>query len=605
MNIIGKWDGTWELKQAMPKFIVWVLMVPFSWFFVQFMLSISAVLTVWVLTLPFDSFADRDFFEGINSQAEICTEVEVFLWKPDEYSGWWEDSDLWESIKCHNYKSIQEFFNGTDTEPGVKNSVFGVISIYTYAVLGVEWMDTLSSGSIQSIWDLMDLWFKIIFDIIFVIVYCILMVALFLALFSRWVWLWVYTMMSPVFWLLYFFWKTSEWVGDEKKFSVKEFINLALVPVYVSAALSFWLVFLFVTSNWLSSTEEGWLNEDGSFDAWGINFLITWTHSDVEEENSLFAWGGSALWKLIVQIFGIAILWIAVITALRSSETTKQITSPIYDFGKSVWKLAAAAPTYAPIIPQSLGWSVAWFSQMWKTITSWIEQSAIRWGSDAAQRFMPDGWQNSWVELSTSAERALSTIRTQWWDGRNEVSLNAVRAVVQEWGDSRAISNNTRALELIRAYLAQLGIQQEVTQWNATSVANALWAIDDATKNIGGWLFRNPEDALTARSNAAAVDAAITRAATPAAAEPAPAAWSGTVNNITINPSNIWWVTVSWTNVNNIEELRNEIWSENLRVENATRIRELLRWLTESDWTTRRYSDEAVETIISALNLES
>lgn len=46
MNIIGKGEGTWALKQAMPKFIVGILIVPFSWFFVQFLLSISAILTV-------------------------------------------------------------------------------------------------------------------------------------------------------------------------------------------------------------------------------------------------------------------------------------------------------------------------------------------------------------------------------------------------------------------------------------------------------------------------------------------------------------------------------------------------------------------------------
>lgn len=45
MNIIGKGDQ-WELKSALPKFIVGILIVPFSWFFVQFVLSVSAVLTV-------------------------------------------------------------------------------------------------------------------------------------------------------------------------------------------------------------------------------------------------------------------------------------------------------------------------------------------------------------------------------------------------------------------------------------------------------------------------------------------------------------------------------------------------------------------------------
>jgi len=54
-------------------------------------------------------------------------------------------------------------------------------------------------------------------------------------------------MFSPAFGLLYFFEKGKEGVGDgDAKFSITEFISLALVPVYVSAALSFGLVFLFV-----------------------------------------------------------------------------------------------------------------------------------------------------------------------------------------------------------------------------------------------------------------------------------------------------------------------------------------------------------------------
>ena len=56
MNIIWKWGDQYQLKQALPKFIVWVLIVPFSWFLVQFILSISAILTVSALTLPFDTF---------------------------------------------------------------------------------------------------------------------------------------------------------------------------------------------------------------------------------------------------------------------------------------------------------------------------------------------------------------------------------------------------------------------------------------------------------------------------------------------------------------------------------------------------------------------
>ena len=58
MNIIWKGQDKYQLKQALPKFIIWVLIVPFSWFFVQFILSISAILTVSALSLPFNTFQD-------------------------------------------------------------------------------------------------------------------------------------------------------------------------------------------------------------------------------------------------------------------------------------------------------------------------------------------------------------------------------------------------------------------------------------------------------------------------------------------------------------------------------------------------------------------
>jgi hypothetical protein len=72
MNIIGKGEGTWELKQAMPKFIIGVLIVPFSWFFVQFILSLSAILTVGVLTLPYDSFQGNELFDQALENEELA-----------------------------------------------------------------------------------------------------------------------------------------------------------------------------------------------------------------------------------------------------------------------------------------------------------------------------------------------------------------------------------------------------------------------------------------------------------------------------------------------------------------------------------------------------
>lgn len=69
----------------------------------------------------------------------------------------------------------------------------------------------------------------------------ILVIAIVYALFSRALMLWLYAMFSPFFALNFV-------LGDKakklEKFTINEFISLALVPVYVSAALAFGLMFL-------------------------------------------------------------------------------------------------------------------------------------------------------------------------------------------------------------------------------------------------------------------------------------------------------------------------------------------------------------------------
>lgn len=217
MNIIGKGDGMWELKQAMPKFIVGILIVPFSWFFVQFVLSLSAVLTVSILTLPYDAFKDKTLFSNALETMEledekICKDVVIVLTgEPPEGATTFAAADgasaLSEKIMCKDANSlisVRELFEGGENTEGLQNSIFGIISVYTYGILKVQELDTITGTDLESVDKVADLIFKIMFDLLFIVIYMILMVALFLALFVRGVRLWVYMMLSPAFGLLYF-----------------------------------------------------------------------------------------------------------------------------------------------------------------------------------------------------------------------------------------------------------------------------------------------------------------------------------------------------------------------------------------------------------------
>ena len=389
MNIMWKW-GEWELKQSLPKFIIWVLIVPFSWFFVQFVLSLSAILTVQIILLPFDSFPD------IMNKNEFLTKKII----PNNCKINLTNNDLLKEVKKGKNKSdiantinrAYECEKGTELsiEQIIRNwdSVFSIISIYTYWILNIDGLDDFDKKeAITWIDTIIELSIKWIIDILFVLIMFILIISLWLALFVRWIWLWIYTMFSPVFWLLYFFDKWEwwwEWVT--KNFNLKEFINLALVPVYVAAALSFWLLFLFITSNWITKQDNDkheFISKDGiTITLWDLKYTINWTILNwwknwIWEFLTGLQW---SVWSLIMSIFALVILWMAVMAALKSSTITWTVVEPIAQFGESIWKLAMKSPQYAPIFP---GWlSAQWLNKVWQMpIAALNQKSAIKAGA--------------------------------------------------------------------------------------------------------------------------------------------------------------------------------------------------------------------------------
>lgn len=379
MNIIWKEDN-YQLKQAIPKFIVWVLIVPFSWFFVQFVISLSWILTVWVLSLPYDTFKWTDFFSEANlKKIEICSNFTITK----------------DKTSCEKAtKTLYDVLDWKNSE-----SLFWIMSFYTYAVMWVENWWKLFQWEVKTFNGLVDLWVKAVVDIIFVIIYLLLMIALFLALFVRWVMLWWYAMFSPVFWLLYFFWKWWEWAWSwsTKHFNIKEFVKLAMVPVLVAWALAFWLVFIFIAWHWLTidwknqitniiKIEENW-NKLTFWEFWSITWSWSKSDSAIRGVSKLVAWFQWSIWTTLLQIFWLWILWMAVMAALKSSAITESVVEPISSFGNSVWELIKKAPTYAPIIPWPGGsmMSVSWLSQAWSNVTTAMQQ-ASRWSWDAFEK---------------------------------------------------------------------------------------------------------------------------------------------------------------------------------------------------------------------------
>lgn len=382
-NIFWYWGNKYELKQALPKFIVWILIVPFSWFIVQFFVWISSILTIAAMNLPFDSFSEyKNSISSVNIPSKCVLDFTNLKTTWDATNG--TSQKIYDCPK-ENYKPLGEVLK-TDK---ASDWIFWVMSLYIYWVLDNWNFDKLSLTEVK---DLTWVTVQVLFDILFVVAYGLLMIALWLALMMRWIWLWIYMMLSPLFWLLHFLWK--DWIKADffKKFNVWEFISLAMVPVYTMLALSLWLVFIHTVWKWLvwnnptittvtvTEAEKPW---EATLKINDFSLTVKWPVASSEKASEFYQsfWNTKdailgTVWALILKILWIVVLWWAVMAALNSSTITAEIISPIAGFWKNIWKLATSLPQHIPIVPWV--WNLKWIETFSWTLANNIFSQGIK-----------------------------------------------------------------------------------------------------------------------------------------------------------------------------------------------------------------------------------
>lgn len=411
-NIIGKWTGDiFELKKSLPKFIIWVLIVPFSWFLVQLVISMSSILTVSIYTWPLETLWNMTSPNILEKDVkDWCTKRVINLQ--------WSTISKWTDISDDVSTSSWFFVCKTEQTTNLKDilywwvdweiSIWWAIGLYSFGIMEVWTLDKFKSDDLGHIKSLMQLWAKGLFDIAFILIYLVILIALFIALFIRVIALWIFMVASPLFWLLYF---SSKSLGKMwEKFNFKEFFWLAMVPVYVAAALSFWLMFLFVIWQWLA--KDTWENKNfnlDKFQIWTVTIEINWSAAGSVNKDNVFStifWElKSLLWYLMLKMFGLAFLWMAVMAALKQSTITWNMIKPIEDFGWQVGKFVMESPKYIPI-PGTNGLSFDWAMNVWNQVMTKIKQSsndkAREWWQKNVSFLSSEEQKKLWKELSES-----------------------------------------------------------------------------------------------------------------------------------------------------------------------------------------------------------
>lgn len=424
MNIIWKWWDKYQLKQALPKLIIWIIIVPFTWFLVQFILSLSAILTVQAINLPFETFS---WFNTKLSEVKIPQKCYLNLTssKTDKTTNWTATKteakteakttvkkegtvDTNSYFRCDPKKEGEDYTLGKVMESwNDSDSIFWVIATYTYWVLSLEGASNLTKFDSKAIGTIFDLAIKLIFDVLFIVVYAVLMIALWMVLLTRWIYIWIYIMISPLFWLMYFFDKTEWWWEFFDKFNIKQFISLALVPVYTMLALSFWLLFMFIVWQWMTEPNQSidvisivdgdewsvisiwWDKGVGAF-----SLTVIWAPATKWLTNfadTVWNWALWVVWTLILKIFGIVVLWWAVMAALRTNDVTKAIVEPLHAFGTQVWWIVKSLPHHTPI---PWVWSMSSMQQIAWKYSQALSNKSIKSATRLAGK-LPFLWDNA------------------------------------------------------------------------------------------------------------------------------------------------------------------------------------------------------------------
>ncbi|MBN2096645.1 hypothetical protein JW752_04615 [Candidatus Peregrinibacteria bacterium] len=355
-HIFGSEEGgNTDLKKTLPKFVIMLIAINFSWLAGRVVLDAANVATNVVFQIP----------AGVQGVVGEFKTVDCEL-KPDEKgklkvtghcmpTAFYYPADTKESInlKDCNISEIEKKYNEAYPEGGKPNTkaeyyekatvCWKQMDIAQYNQNNASYFLSFSMARVQNLTqantgdDISKVTIGILFSLIIQIAYLVAFMSLYIALIMRMAALWILMAFSPFLVLSYYLTKDMQMQSAIESFSIKAFVNWAFVPAMVGAV---WTVgFIMVTTGQtLSNDFFAKLNDKG-----GVT-------SHVFSASSLFM-GMDSLQELIWLIISVGIIWIGTFAALKKVPMIDAVTGKINEYGTRMAKVVGSAPKWAPIMP--------------------------------------------------------------------------------------------------------------------------------------------------------------------------------------------------------------------------------------------------------------
>jgi len=336
-NIMGISSDKVALKTILPRIVIALIAVNFSFLACKVILDVVNVTSTAIFAIPIASDSLKKYTDPKGTaiaelSSKICEKMikQESANKPDSPKG---GTPTPSSAFCQDAKTSTPPADGA---PAIKKeltalgkSFFSTFNSRNAAlVMAIELQDIVNIDSVDTdkISDLKGLAINSIFSIIFFVIYATAFVALFVAMLIRVVVLWLTIAISPISFLGFAFPSVKGSLGENDPF--KLFVSHALIPLKVSIVLTIGMIMISQLKN-ISG------NSINATDPASLGAITT---------------GISTVQDLIAGMATAAFIWIAAFEAFKGTKATSfvdKIRNKVGDFGKTVAKI----PLYAPILP--------------------------------------------------------------------------------------------------------------------------------------------------------------------------------------------------------------------------------------------------------------
>lgn len=443
-----------QLGAMLPRIALGILSTVFTWWIVNATLSLANVLTTSVVTLPSDMIEGGDIpilqnEKWYTTEKVIPKEVVVDLGSitPTEANVQQQTlqraNESWDCTRNpDNCMTVKEFMQGFNTWP------FSLLIGYAYGALKINDYKLISDGILTTLTSIGKVSIILLFAVFTYTAFAVLIVILCFLLFKRAIMMWLYLAFAPFMTFSYVF--SGKQMQDEKIWgNITAFISLALIPVIISAALSFGFVFISiinaavmsqtsVAANSCQITYNGgtvrgvktgfWCMGTGEIPGGSDNTTpVTASALSIGEKVKIIMLGKFIVGKdseqkeigilatMLSSFLWLAVLWIAVIASMRSTTLTKKMIAPL----DGLIKLTQDLPKYTPI-PFMPGGSIAGMEKAATTMTTMSQWTLDEIAKRQAQS--APGWRFLNYPLSTNPDRAWSELQTRGVRSREDMT---------------------------------------------------------------------------------------------------------------------------------------------------------------------------------------